>query len=140
MLVLLGLLALGLTLGASSGVAIGTLTWQPVFAGGILLIVGTNALIIGVASHLFAASRGIVQDDRLTQLYRRHVTLERVLAGAFVLILVGLGLDALIFYQWLSESSLGISTAGIAALAQSSIIIGANVAMGGFLTALIDLE
>lgn len=139
-LVLLGLLALGLTLGASSGVAIGTLTWQPVFAGGILLIVGTNALIIGVASHLFAASRGIVQDDRLTQLYRRHVTLERVLAGAFVLILVGLGLDALIFYQWLSESSLGISTAGIAALAQSSIIIGANVAMGGFLTALIDLE
>ena len=139
-LVLFGLMALGLTLGASSGGTIGTLTWQPVFAGGILLIVGTNALMIGLASHMYAASRGVITEDWLTQLYRRHVTLERVLGLAGFLLLIGVGLDALIFYRWVSGNALGLSTAGVAALAQSGIIIGANLALGGFLTALIDVE
>ena len=138
--VLLGLLSLGFTLGASGGVTVGTLTWQPVFAGGILLIVGTNALMIGMATHNYAVSRGIIAEDRLSRFYRQHVTLERVLGLAGVLLLAGLGLDALIFSQWVSGRELGLSTAGLAALAQSSIIIGANVALGGFLTALIDVE
>jgi hypothetical protein len=139
-LVLLGLLALGLTLGSGSGVTIGTLTWQPVFAGGILLIVGANALMIGVASHMFAVSRGIIAESRLTQLYQRHATLERVLGLAGALLIAGIGVDGLIFYQWLTGFALGVSTAGLAALAQSSIIIGANLALGGFLTALIDVQ
>jgi hypothetical protein len=139
-LVLLGLLALGITLGASGGVTLGSLTWQPVFAGGVLLIIGANALIIGMASHIYAATRGIIAEDRLTQLFRDHFTLERVLGLAGLLLLVGLGLDAVIFIQWVSGDDLGLSTAGIAALAQSSLIIGANVALGGFLTALIDVQ
>ena len=139
-LVVFGLLALALTLAAGEGVTIGALTWQPVFAGGILLIVGTNALMIGMATHVYAASRGVIAEDRLTQLYRQYFTLERVLGLAGVLFLVGVGLDALIFYQWVSENDMGLSRAGIAALAQSSIIIGANVALGGFLTALIDVQ
>ena len=139
-LVLLGLLSLGISLGAGGGVTVGTLTWQPVFAGGILLIVGTNALMIGMASHMYAASRGIVAEGGLTLLYRQYLTLERVLALAGLLLLIGVGLDGLIFYQWVSRDDLGLSTAGIAALAQSSIIIGANLALGGFLVALMDVE
>ena len=139
-LALLGLLALGLTLGASGGVTVGTLTWQPVFAGGVLLIVGANALMIGVASHLYAASRGLIAEDRLTQFFRQHLTLERVLGLAGVLLVIGVGLDGLIFYEWLSGIDLGFSTAGTAALAQSAIIVGANVALGGFLIALIEVE
>jgi hypothetical protein len=139
-LVLFGLMALGFTLGASGGVTIGTLTWQPVFAGGILLIIGTNALMIGLASHMYAASRGVIAEDWLTEFYRRYVTLERVLGLAGLLLLIGVGLDALIFYRWVSGNALGLSTAGVAALAQSGIIIGANLALGGFLTALIDVE
>jgi hypothetical protein len=139
-LMLLGLLALGLTLGASGGVTIGTLTWQPVFAGGILLIIGTNAFMIGVASHMLAVSRGIIAESRLTELYQRHATLERVLGLAGALILAGIGLDGLIFYEWLTGVALGVSTEGLAALAQSSIIIGANLALGGFLIALMDVQ
>ena len=138
--VILGLLALALTLSASEGVTIGTLTWQPIFAGGILLIVGANALMIGMATHLYAASRGIIAEDGLVRFLRNHITLERVLGLAGLLLLIGIGLDAVIFYQWVSENDLGLSTAGMAALAQSSIIIGANVAFGGFLTALIDVQ
>ncbi len=139
-LVLLGLLALGISLAAGGGVTIGTLTWQPVFAGGIFLIVGTNALMIGLASHVYAAARGVIAEDGLTRLYRKHFTLERVLGLAAVLLAIGVGLDALIFYRWVSGNELGLSTAGMAAVAQSSIIIGANVALGGFLIALVDVE
>jgi hypothetical protein len=139
-MLVLGLLAMGMTLAASGGVTVGSLTWQPVFAGGIFLIVGMNALMIGMASHVYAASRGIIAEDGLTKLYRSYFTLERVLGLAGLLLLIGLGLDGAIFYEWVSENDLGFSDAGVAALAQSSIIVGANLALGGFLTALMDIQ
>ena len=139
-LLLLGILSLGVTLAASGGVSVGTLTWQPVFAGGVLVVVGTNALVIGSATHLFAVSRGIIPEDRLTRILRKYARLEPVLGLAGLVILVGLGLDFLIFYQWVTESDLGASTAGLAAVAQTSVIVGANLALGGFLIALMDVE
>ena len=139
-LLLLGMLSLGVTLAASGGVSVGTLTWQPVFAGGVLVVVGTNALVIGSATHLFAVSRGIIPEDRLTRILRKYARLEPVLGLAGLVILVGLGLDFLIFYQWVTESDLGASTAGLAAVAQTSVIVGANLALGGFLIALMDVE
>jgi len=137
-LMLLGALSLGVTLATNNGVSIGTLTWQPVFAGGILLIVGANAVMIGVATHMYAASRKIIADDWLTRLVLRSVTLERMLLASLGLIAIGIGLDGVIFYEWLAETDLGVSTEGLAALAQTSVIIGANMALGGFLTALMD--
>lgn len=137
--VILGVLAMAITLAAESGVSIGSLTWQPVFAGSILLIVGTNALMIGMASHLYAASRKIISEDSLTILFNRFVTLERMLLLAILLVTVGVVIDAVIFYEWVSDSDLpGVSTEGLASLAQTAIIIGANMAMGGFLIAVMD--
>jgi len=139
-LVFAGALALALSLAASGGVTIGTLTWQPVFAGGIFLIIGTNALMIGVATHLYATTRGILNEDALTRFYRHYVTLERVLGLALVFLVIGIALDGLIFYEWVSGNDLAVSTVGLAALAQSSVIVGANVALGGFLIALVDVQ
>ncbi len=76
----------------------------------------------------------------MAQLYRRHFTLERVLILAGVFLLIGLAIDLYVFLVWVTDGDLGSSGAGITALAQSSLIIGANVALGGFLTALIDTE
>ena len=53
---------------------------------------------------------------------------------------LGIGLDGVIFFQWVREDDFGLSTVGMAALAQSSIIIGANLALGGFVTDLIDVR
>ncbi|MEX2158726.1 MAG: glycosyltransferase family 2 protein [Dehalococcoidia bacterium] len=138
-LALLGILSLAITLGTASGVTIGDLQWQPVFAGGILIIVGTNAMMIGVATHLYAASRGIIVEDGLTDFFRKQVSLERVLGLAFALVALGVGLDGLIFYEWLSGRDL-IATDGVAAIAQTSIIVGANLGLGGFLIALMDVD
>ncbi len=139
-LMLLGILSLGITLVASGGVSVGTLTWQPVFAGGVLVVVGTNALVIGSATHLFAVSRGIIPEDWLTRVLRKYAQLEPVLGLAGLVFLAGIGLDAVIFYEWVTESDLGVSTAGLAAVAQTSVIVGANLALGGFLIALMDVE
>jgi glycosyltransferase involved in cell wall biosynthesis len=140
LLLLLGLLALGITLGASTGVTIGSLTWQPVFAGGVLVVVGTNALIIGTATHIYAASRGIIAEDWMYRFFRRNASLERILVLAFAILLLGAGLDALLFYEWVSKSDLVASPTSIAAVAQTSLIVGANLALGGFLVALMDVE
>ncbi len=139
-LAVLGAIALGLTVGLSEGVPVGATRWQPVFAGGILLIIGTNAIMIGIATHLYAASRGIISEDRLTVFFREQFTLERMLTVAGVFLAIGVGLDVLLFYEWVSGTDFGVSNAGVAALAQSGIIVGANVALGGFLAALIDVD
>jgi hypothetical protein len=55
------------------------------------------------------------------------------------MVAIGVGLDGLIFYEWLSGRDL-VSTEGMAAVAQTSVIVGANLALGGFLTALMDVE
>jgi glycosyltransferase involved in cell wall biosynthesis len=137
---LLGVLALGITLAAERGVSVGSLTWQPVFAGSILLIIGANAIMIGVAAHLYAASRKIIPEDALTVAFNRAVTLERLLLGALLVILAGAVIDALIFYQWLSGNDVAGDTEGLAAVAQTLIIVGANLGLGGFLTALLMEE
>lgn len=137
---LLGILSLAITLIASGGVTVGSLTWQPVFAGGVLLVVGTNAVVIGTATHLFAASRGIIPEDWLSRFVREYAQLEYVLGLAGLVMLAGLGLDALIFYEWVTDSDIGLSTNGMAAVAQTSLIVGANLALGGFLIALMDVE
>ena len=136
----LGVIALAITLGASSGITVGGLTWQPVFAGAILLSVGTNSLVIGMASHMYAVSRGILEEDGLARAFHRHVSLERVLSLAAVPLLIGVGLDGLLFLRWIGGAPFGVSAAGTAALAQSGIIVGANLVLGGFLLALIEVD
>lgn len=84
--------------------------------------------------------RGLIAEDGITRFYRRYFNLEGLLGLAGVLLLVGIGLDGLIFFRWVSGSELGTSTLETAALAQSAIIISANLALGAFLAALIDIE
>jgi len=139
-LFLIGLLSLGVTLARAGGIRIGSLDWQPLFAGGILLAIGSNSLILGVATSLYAESKGIIGEGRLIQFYRDHLSLERVLLFGVALLLVGGGLDVYIFYEWLRHGEAAPNVAGIAAVAQSCLIIGANVCLGGFLAALIDIE
>ena len=139
-LFLTGLLSLAVTLARAGGIRIGSLDWQPLFAGGILLAIGSNSLILGIATSLYAESKGIVAEGRLIRFYRDHLSLERILLFGVALLLVGGGLDAYIFYEWLRHGEAAPNVAGIAAVAQSCLIIGANVCFGGFLAALIDIE
>jgi glycosyltransferase involved in cell wall biosynthesis len=122
---------------APAGVELGSLTWQPVFAGSILLAIGANALLFGLITKTHLVSRGLQKVDGYVRFYRRFFSLERVLVAAAALIVGGGLLDVALLVIWASGSRLDLGLQ-LAALAQSLIIVGANFGMAGFLAVAID--
>jgi len=133
----MGLAVVVLSFLAPAGIELGALTWQPVFAGSILLAIGANALLFGLITKAHLVSRGLQQEDGYVRFYRRFFSLERILVLAAVLIVGGGLLDVGLFVIWASGSRLDLGLQ-VAALAQSLIIVGANFGMAGFLAVAID--
>jgi glycosyltransferase involved in cell wall biosynthesis len=131
-LVGMGLVVTGLSLLAPGGIEIGSLAWQPVFAGSIFLSIGANALIFGAITKSYGVDRGILREDRWTRFYRRFFSLERVLAVGGMLFVAGLALNAGLFGVWALGNKLALGLQ-LAALAQSLMIVGANIGLAGFL-------
>ena len=132
----LGLLSLAITLFQGDGIRVGSLHWQPVFAGTIFLVVGTNASLLGLMSKLFAA--GVHQEeDLLVRTYRRYLGFEGLLLIGAALVALGMAVDGLILMRWLMEPS-GPELLRLAAVGQTLLIIGGNVAFGSVAVAIID--
>ena len=131
-LVGMGLAVLAISFLAPTGIEIGSLNWQSVFAGSIFLAIGANALVFGLITKTYGVDRGFLKEDRLVRFYRKIFSLERVLAVAGILMVVGLALNFGLLAIWLSGSKLALGLQ-FAALAQSLMIVGANVGMAGFL-------
>jgi hypothetical protein len=136
-MVVAGVVTTLLSFVAPQGVAIGSLTWQPVFAGTILLAIGVNALLFGVVAKLYAATHGLLPVDRWVRLYRRFFHLEGMLVTAAILFMAGLVIDAALFAVWAGGSALG-GGLQLAALAQTLLIVGAELGMAGFLIVSIE--
>lgn len=136
-MVALGLLITVLSFTEPGGVAIGSVSWQPVFAGTILLAIGANSAFVGVAAKLYGASHGFRTEDRWVRLYRRWFHLERILGLATLLFVAGLVLDGLLFFVWTSGSALAMGSR-LAALAQTLLIVGAELGMAAFLIGTIE--
>jgi glycosyltransferase involved in cell wall biosynthesis len=135
-LVVLGILATGLSLASPEGVAIGPMTWRPVFAGTILLAIGVNAMLFGVIAKLYGVSHGLMREDRWARLYRRWFRLEALLTLAALLFLAGLVMEVFLFGAW--TSAVAISGLSLAALAQALMIVGAELGLAGFLVVTVD--
>jgi hypothetical protein len=133
----MGLAVVAISFLAPVGIEIGSLRWQPVFAGSILLGSGANALLFGLITKTYLVSRGLQTEDGYVRLYRRFFSLERVLVLAAVLVVGGGLLDVGLFVVWASGSRLDLGLQ-LAALAQSLITVGANFGMAGFLAVAID--
>lgn len=136
--VLLGLFALAVTVFTTSGLTVGSVTWEPIFAGAIFLVIGTNTMMLGVGSKLFAIHLADQEEDWTVRFYRRHLGLERLLAVAAGLAIIGLGMDGFILVEWFSDSSRDLLP--LAAVAQSLIVVGANLAFTALLAAMIDYD
>ena len=134
-LTLLGIVTLGLAL-PENGIEIGDLTWQPIFAGGIFLVVGVNALLLGFASRLYLTARGITNEDAMLRFYHRHLGLEEFIGIGLLLVMLGLGID--VFIAFVDVAS--VSRLDLAAIAQASIIVGVNVGLVGALASLLEAE
>jgi glycosyltransferase involved in cell wall biosynthesis len=131
-LVGMGAVVTALSFLAPGGIEIGSLAWQPVFAGSIFLSIGANALVFGAITKSYGVDRGILKDDAWTRFYRRVFSLERVLAVGGALLLLGLVLNLGLFVVWALGGKLTLGLQ-LAALAQGLMIVGANVGLAGFL-------
>lgn len=132
-----GIVTAILSLVSPSGLEVGSVTWQPVFASTIFLVVGTNALALGLLSKRQAARRGLVPRDGLTAAFERHFHLEGVLAASAALVAAGLALDGALFVAWLRDADFP-RTLQLAGIAQSLLIVGGNIALAAFLAVMIE--
>jgi glycosyltransferase involved in cell wall biosynthesis len=137
LMIALGVITLVLSFVAPAGVEIGSLSWQPVFAGTILLAIGVNSVLVGVVAKLYGASHGLRTEDRWVRLYRRWFHLEWVLALAATLFAAGLLIDGLLFVVWTAGGHLTMG-GQLAALAQTLLIVGAELGMAGFLIVTVE--
>ena len=132
LLTALGVLTFAAAFAVSSGLEVGGLTWQPVFAGPIFLVLGVNALALGFIARNRLVLRGLGRDAAWLRLYRRVATLELLLFAAVVAVLAGIGIDLVIFVRWVTSAPPLAAGTQLAALAQSLIIIGANLGVISF--------
>ncbi len=133
---LLGAIGMATALLVSPGSIDAWPDWPTVFLGPMLLVVGINALLLGLAAHLVASSKGITGKSRLSTLYRQHFSLEAFLVAAGALILAGVGL-----YTFLTPAlDSPLQEAQIGALAQSLMVVGVDVVLVAFLLGLMKTE
>ncbi|HUF83905.1 MAG TPA: glycosyltransferase family 2 protein [Acidimicrobiia bacterium] len=125
----IGLSVLGFV--SPSGVDVGSLHWQPVFFSGITIVLGLQALLAGaVLAYRSSLVRGSVH--RRFEFVGRPGFPGACLAGGVVALLLGLGLDAVLFLGWVQgEASPPVRGLEVASLAQSLIIAGATLASFG---------
>ncbi len=133
LLTLLGIVTLAMAL-PENGIEIGGVTWQPIFAGGIFLVVGMNAILLGFASRLYTTSRGITNEDAALRFYRRYLGLEQFIGIGVLLVVLGLLLNLVIALVDIPA----VSRLDLAAIAQAAIIVGANVGLVGALASLLE--
>jgi hypothetical protein len=135
--VMAGVAGTVVSLTSPEGVAVGPLTWRPVFAGTILLAIGVNAVLFGVIAKLYGVAHGFLREDRWARLYRRLFRLEALLALAAVLFGGGLLMELVLFGAW-TTSAVAVSGLSLAALAQTLIIVGAELGLAGFLLVTVE--
>jgi len=133
----LGIITFAVSFAAPGGVTVGSLTWQPIFAGAIFLAIGVSSMVFGVMAKIHACARGMLAEDAWVRIYRRYLRLETILLLAAVLVVGGAAIDLVLFMVWASghEAVLGMQ---LAALAQTLLIVGAEMGMAGFLVVTLD--
>jgi hypothetical protein len=116
-----------LSLLSPGGISLGSLQWQPVFFSTIALVLGTQALLAGtVLAYRLSVISGSVC-TRFAFAGSNRFAFRCVVAGA-TSVLVGLGIDFVLFLVWTSGRPALSRSLALAALAQSLLIVGASLA------------
>ncbi len=134
---LLGLFSLIITVSTNSGLDIGDLNWEPVFAASIFFVVGINVVMLGVLAKLLAfRTSGI--ESRVVDFYHRYLGLERLLLVSGAGFLAGGIIDLVVLIEWLGGTAAYPDLLPWAAVGQALIVIGANVLFGAIAAAMVD--
>jgi glycosyltransferase involved in cell wall biosynthesis len=135
LLLALGIASLVITVAKTSGVDIGPAKWEPIFAASIFFVVGINILMLGLLAKILAVRSGDVE-SRMVVFYHKYLGLERMIGLAALGLLIGGILDVWVLVDWLEDN--GRNLLPRAAIAQSFIVIAANLLFGAFAAAMVD--
>jgi len=125
----------------TEGVEVGSVPWQPVFAGGILIPGGTALITLGLAAKWLAWRRGVAKSDWLIRLLSAHSApiVEVLLLGGSVALAAGAGLDAYLLWGW-SRDTPPPSPLGLGAVAQTLVVTGLNLIVTAMLVGVLRVR
>jgi hypothetical protein len=124
-----GLATYAMTLVGGTGPSVGSLTWQPVFFGTILLVGGLLALMSGAFLARYSPSASSTTKARFGWVSDRRTALRLQRAGDG-LALVGVAADAVLFALWVQHSPVAsIEKLHLASMAQGLLLCGLLLAM-----------
>ena len=122
----LGVIALAGGVAQSGGVDVGSVRWQPVFAGGILVPGGIAFITAGIAAKWLAWQRGVARAGRVVGLlndFDKPVGDWALLAGLGSLS-AGVLLDLYLLWQWANSDSENLA---LGAVAQTLVVSGLSL-------------
>ena len=114
--ILLGVIALAGGVAQSSGVDVGSVRWQPVFAGGILVPGGIAFITAGIAAKWLAWQRGVAKAGRVVGLlndFNKPVGDWALLAGLGSLA-AGVLLDVYLLWKWANGDTESLAAGAVA--------------------------
>lgn len=121
--ILLGILALAGSVVQTSGVDVGSVRWQPVFAGGILVPGGIAFITAGIAAKWLAWQRGVAKAGRVVGLlndFDKPVGDWALLAG-FGSLAAGVLMDIYLLWRWANGDTQSLA---LGAVAQTLMVSG----------------
>lgn len=110
------------------------------FIFSLLTIVGFQVLLTGFYAKAYAFTHRFAPDDRMIQLFYRYFSLEEWLIAGFVVFLVGLGIDAAIFYTWIQHHFRDLFAVREALLALTLMVVGLQLIFSSFLLSILNIN
>ncbi|MCG8430209.1 MAG: glycosyltransferase family 2 protein [Candidatus Omnitrophica bacterium] len=110
-----------------------------VFAS-MLSILSYQLLTMGVSAHAYAVRQGFLRSDPATGLFLKHFNIERGLMIGGALSLVGVSINAFIFFEWFSSDFGALHRIRESILAMTLLVIGIQTIFASFFMGLFFVE
>src|SRR5450759_4622787 len=110
------------------------------FIFSLLTIVGFQVLMTGFYAKAYAFTHRFAPDDRMIQIFYSYFSLEEWLIAGFLIFLVGLGIDAAIFYTWIQHHFKDLFAVREALLALTLMVVGLQLIFSSFLLSILNIN
>ncbi len=117
-----------------------TLDIHPMIFGNLLVILGFQAMALGVYTKVYAVINGVVEEDRFTRLFLKYNSLEYELLLGFALFLIGAFIDLRIFAKWIGSGFGELLELRNAILGSALVAIGIQVIFLALFMSILLLE
>lgn len=110
------------------------------FVASLLTIVGFQVLLTGFYAKAYAYTHRFAPDDVMIQRFYRYFNLEEWLVAGFLVFLVGLAIDAWIFWTWVQHNYRDLFAVRPALLALTLMVIGLQLMFSSFLLSILNIN